>query len=345
MKDRNTPLPFIRQVSKRFRVRQINEEIPGSYRFTDFCDAIDIFVDRNDPIGPDGPRFCDYSIAESLVRLFSLDGADSPETIQLMLAATACYLWRKNKTVFSFDDDLSSVLTAQVDDLKDTDILPSDILTHPPYPCTYVKTNVFDGFCGFWYWIWQGADSNVTELYVLFVTIDMEDAIGLGMKLPHGRTIRECWDDTLEDSECIPPRDVAVPPCVSRRSLHYLLAAMQFILYLASENADIQDVPQAEAPRARKKRGQILDKASEVKEKAVGVRIGNAIRKIKSPSHSSSQDGTGAKVRPHSRRGHWHHYWTGPRDGDRKLILKWTAPTFIHMDEFKNDTVVIYPVK
>lgn len=104
------------------------------------------------------------------------------------------------------------------------------------------------------------------------------------------------------------------------------LIALQFILYLASENADIQDIPQSQPPRPRKKRGQILDKASEVKEKATGVRIGNAIRKIKLPSHSSSQGGTGAKVRPHSRRGHWHHYWTGPRDGDRRLVLKWTGP-------------------
>ena len=27
---------------------------------------------------------------------------------------------------------------------------------------------------------------------------------------------------------------------------------------------------------------------------------------------------------------HWHHYWTGSRsDNSRKLILKWTAPTFV----------------
>ena len=130
----------------------------------------------------------------------------------------------------------------------------------------------------------------------------------------------------------------------NRQIPHDLLVALQFILYLASENADVQDVPQATS-KARKKPGQILDKASEVKEKAVGVRIGNTIRKAKSASHPSSQGGTGTKVCPHSRRGHWHHYWTGPRDGDRKLILKWIAPTFIHVGEFKNDTVVIHPVK
>jgi len=32
------------------------------------------------------------------------------------------------------------------------------------------------------------------------------------------------------------------------------------------------------------------------------------------------------------RRGHFHHYWTGPRDGDRKLIMKWLPPTWINPD-------------
>lgn len=153
--------------------------------------------------------------------------------------------------------------------------------------------------------------------------------------LLRGKTIRECCDYT-----------VLGMGDYDKQALNDILIALQFILYLASENADIQDVPQAEAPRTRKKHSRVPDKASEVKEKAVGVRIGNAIRKSRQPSHSSSQGGTGAKVRPHSRRGHWHRYWVGPRDGvNRKLILKWTAPTFIHMDEFYNDTVVIYPVK
>ena len=53
----------------------------------------------------------------------------------------------------------------------------------------------------------------------------------------------------------------------------------------------------------------------------------------------------GGKKRPHSRRGHWHHYWAGPQD-DRRLILKWTAPTYIHADDMPPDgETVIYPVR
>ncbi len=47
--------------------------------------------------------------------------------------------------------------------------------------------------------------------------------------------------------------------------------------------------------------------------------------------------------RPHARRGHWHNYWTGPRSGERKLVLRWVEPMFIHGGEF--DEVTVHPVK
>lgn len=57
----------------------------------------------------------------------------------------------------------------------------------------------------------------------------------------------------------------------------------------------------------------------------VGSRFGAAIRKGKNSSRAS-----GGSVRPHVRRGHFHHYWTGPMDGERVLVLKWVAPTFVN---------------
>lgn len=41
--------------------------------------------------------------------------------------------------------------------------------------------------------------------------------------------------------------------------------------------------------------------------------------------------GHGSAKSPHSRKGHWHHFWTGKRGTEeRKLILKWVAPMFIN---------------
>ena len=52
--------------------------------------------------------------------------------------------------------------------------------------------------------------------------------------------------------------------------------------------------------------------------------------------------GCSVRLKTLSRRGHWHHYWVGPRDGDRELILKWVAPMFINSGD---NIVTIYPVK
>ena len=54
--------------------------------------------------------------------------------------------------------------------------------------------------------------------------------------------------------------------------------------------------------------------------------------------------GTGTAKRPHARRGHWHHYWAGPRNA-RQLILKWTAQTFVHPEAGREDNVVAIKVK
>lgn len=73
----------------------------------------------------------------------------------------------------------------------------------------------------------------------------------------------------------------------------------------------------------------------------VGYRVGAAIRKCRDalgtdpygdtsdadPKKSSAKGGT---KRPHTRRGHYHHYWVGSeKAGTRRLVLKWIAPAFI----------------
>ena len=37
----------------------------------------------------------------------------------------------------------------------------------------------------------------------------------------------------------------------------------------------------------------------------------------------------GGSVRPHTRRGHYHHFWVGPKDGERKLITHWIPPILV----------------
>ena len=112
------------------------------------------------------------------------------------------------------------------------------------------------------------------------------------------------------------------------------MRTIQLILYIAAENADVY----ADQPQSQTRRSYIKDKVKEISSYSVGIRIGAAIRK-----HKTAQD-VGvicSHKRPHSRRGHWHHYWAGSQN-ERRLILKWTVPTYIHAGI---DETVIYPVK
>ena len=46
----------------------------------------------------------------------------------------------------------------------------------------------------------------------------------------------------------------------------------------------------------------------------------------------------GIKKRPHVRRAHWHHYWTGP--GRTVLEVRWLEPVFVMGTEEEIDTVI-----
>lgn len=329
MKEKDTPLRLVRRWSKL---------IPNVY------EQLDYMKTANGSNGLVWSNLCDLPIAAAMTILCDVCGLSASVAAHKAAELTACYIWRQNKTIYSFDEDLSRLLAAQADNLKDTDILPAEVLTHPPHPCTFIETDIFSGVCGFWYWIEYDLDRNALEIRVQFVSLDFGKTFPYVLHLLPGKSIQECVDDTTaETARHMPSQPIKEPK--DDLDLRCILVALQFVLYIVSENADIQDFSPKKDAKSRKKTRRISDKANKVKEKLVGVRIGSAIRKSRGSSHASLQGSTGLTKRPHSRRGHWHHYWVGPRDGERSLILKWIAPTVIHEDAFHNDTVVVFPVK
>ena len=77
------------------------------------------------------------------------------------------------------------------------------------------------------------------------------------------------------------------------------------------------------------------DTYGEIRKWDVGYRIGKIIRNSKSDQQAEPTERNNSKSsmkRPHTRRGHFHHFWVGSKsDGSRKLVLKWVAPMFINM--------------
>lgn len=117
-------------------------------------------------------------------------------------------------------------------------------------------------------------------------------------------------------------------------------------MVLAS-NAEI--VPNSEQSFITKRGATIKDKYSEIRKWDVGIRIGAAIRQ----KSASVEKGESIKTasghsspRPHMRRGHWHHYWTGPRNvsENRRLILKWLSPMAVAATP-EDTPIVIHEIK
>lgn len=339
MKERDTPLRLVRLWPK---------------RFADCYERMD-YMHRGKADGALWwPDYCPMPISSAYVILNTLYGVDERTTAAYAAELTACWLWRQDKIIYAFDSDLSSALAAQAEDTEDTDVLPMDLLLHPPYPCIYIKGPALkDDFDGFFTWVEWDENRKMAELRVQLVTTDFADSIPQMLHLIPGATIGDCLADTMRVSveHLDGPMELSKD---LRKTYHTLLVAIQHILYLTAVNADVTDEPAPSltvvpprAPGKKRTERTIQDKAGEVTAKQVGVRVGAALRAAakKKPSGQSTSTGTGSRKRAHTRRGHWHHYWTGPRDGERELILKWVSPTVIHPDEGRPDNVTVFPVR
>ena len=341
MKDKDTPLPLVRKWAKMCpRVYSVLDDMhtakgSGGLKWADYCEL------------PIGAAFT-YLVEEQ--KLSYSDAA----TIAAEL--TACWTWRRTKKIYMFDETLAAALAEQAYDLKDTDVLPSELLIHLPYPCIYVKAKIVENTDGFFAWIEDDVNTHQIELRIQWMSKDMQITFGQMMHILPGKTIKDCVVDTLLKTQEYTEIDLN-PQEGSVEHVRIILSAVQLLLYLLSENAEIIKEPKkAQKLNAKEKTlpGNGLlrkkdDKAGNVDGYFVGIRIGAALRQsppaTEQDSDYKSSGGRGGTKRSHTRRGHWHHYWKGPKNGKRELILKWTAPTIIHPEISEDNIIVIYPVK
>lgn len=134
---------------------------------------------------------------------------------------------------------------------------------------------------------------------------------------------------------------------------HFLRKVLQAILYVCAINADVEPNSEQKTVTKRSTTGVIRDRYAEIRKWDVGIRVGSAVRRFRQTKQTSSTDtarqGSHSPKRPHIRRGHWHHYWTGSKSDEnaRKLVLKWTAPIYVGIDTDDDDAspTVIHKVR
>lgn len=329
MKDKDTPLTLVRLWDKM---------CADCYRQLDNCRAA---KDRGEM---DWPDYCLLPINAAFTYLAHAHGLTQEEAAAGCAELTACWTWRQNKIIYSFDPDMAQALASQAEDVEETDILPAELLMHLPYPCIYIKApGVLEHMDGFWAWMDFNTNREAPELRIQWMFDTMDASFPQVIHILPGATLRECVLDTLQSTmeHTREPVDISNPVDGAR----IILRAIQLLLYILADNADIEDAPRPQLRVVNSNpRIKIQDKAGEIIAKNVGVRIGAAFRRTRGSKSTGSSTGTGSAKRPHMRRGHWHHYWRGPQNA-RELTLKWTAPTMIHSEIGDGDNVVVYPIK
>lgn len=241
--------------------------------------------------------------------------------------------WRLSKEVYVIDEDLKNFLFEQDGELD----VPDEILLQLPYPCFYVELpNTYyraDKIHGFFVTLEYDIINSDKELKPVFLTEDgsvFSYSIHIGAK-----TIDESVDmldkQALENTNGNKElKRLALRAMQdSAETKIFLKQILQVILYILAQNAEIAQ--NSEQSFITKRGKTIKDKYSEIRKWDVGIRVGAAIRQQKMREQSEqperNQNGHNSP-RPHMRRGHWHHFWTGPKTepDERKLILKWLSP-------------------
>lgn len=245
--------------------------------------------------------------------------------------------WRKDKEVFVIDPDLAHVLYEQ-DDLS----IPAGVFDFLPYGCFYVQAPDLEpdrdpaqqphGF-----FVSIGWDSRQHQETLSFIFLDEFHHFHPFDLALDGRDIAECFDrmvrlrldSGLQIMEDCARRELATRPAV----IDLLRRSLQLVLYLCAVNAEIVPDPE-QRTTMRRTSGPPRDRYAEVRKWDAGFRVGAAIRaQIPGPASIAEARPAGAQTpkRPHMRRGHWHHFWIGPKSDParRRLILKWLPPIFV----------------
>jgi hypothetical protein len=256
--------------------------------------------------------------------------------------------WRQTRTIYRLDPDLYDALIAT--DLADR--LPPQAFRRLPEWCVYVALPSGAGLAGLYAHLEWDLNAQRPELRVLY---DLGDGrLAPGILYLDRPSISESLLDVLastlatradgQSHDIHTHGDRAVEQQWRERALaaggeleiineglrdvrELMHIAISTLLYLCVEEPDILDPDQTLALASHHPAPRGTVPASKPTVWEVGYRFGAATRADRRAQRSSQ--GRGASPRPHIRRQHWHHYWTGPRAGEQTLIVRWIAPTLV----------------
>lgn len=328
-------------------VREVGRAFPNIWKHVK-----DFRADKGKAL-PDWPDWCYMPIAASVAiatggdgkQLFSsFFGGNGRITPPIIAAAAA---WRVSQGIYRFDADLYNALTEQPLD----DNLPCDALKRLPEYCVYIEAmppqEKGEPYIeGFWAHLEYDVNDGREELRFIFF-FNTGNWLVVPVHLGNW-TLEEGVKKYIQEAKKQAAKlNIKINQDVD--NVDDLVPYVQLVIYLCAENADM---PKPQHPSARKRMSGAIDAPKKPRVWDVGQRIGFSIRKYRNQETQNTEKAESRKSpdihaspRPHIRRAHWHHYWTGPREGERKLIVKWLPPIPVGTDYEDESPTVIHPVK
>lgn len=265
------------------------------------------------------PDWCYVPINRCLT-ITMASGTNIFQQVQDAALMSALAPWRMSKEIYVFDDELANDLYNQP-----LDTLPTVVFERLPFPAIYIQAPGL-GVNGFFVSREYDVKSKAVELRLTFCN-NTAEALPAYIAYDSASTIKEAVDKMSMGRS-------------NPRLFDMVKKAMQLVLYLCTSN------PEA-TPRQRAVNRPVSapkDSYKEIRTWDVGVRYGTAIRKYERTGKTHA--GSHSSKRPHYRRGHFQHYWKGPRNGKRKLELIWVDPILVNADKTDGEVpAVIHEVK
>lgn len=243
--------------------------------------------------------------------------------------------WKYSQGIYRIDPLLLQALI----DSPVSGELPSDLFYRLPEWCIYIDLSHMSDLSlpwakagevrGFWVHLEYDVNDGRTELRFLFdcksdlISIPLHIGDWSVLEAAERATAEINKHSTIMKLTSHDAEDVAktIGPMLS------------IVLYLCSEEPEIDSdrVPvsgQYHARPKKTKKGMVFFPPDKPTFFDVGREIGEKLRQA-----SYGSEPTGRTVRPHLRRAHWHGFWKGPRDGERKYVCRWLPPIMVNVDD------------
>ena len=331
----------------------LNREYPQAWK------RFDTFRAAKGKAIPDWPGwcFCPMNFAYAIVAEEADDSIDPVGSAGLLAAAAA---WRVSQGVYVFDETVLQDLWRQ----PVSGEIPSEVLLRLPEWGMYIlfpkPMLVYEAegaepqtVLGFFAYLDYDPETQTRTLRIVAdsptgfmqtVPIDLVGTLDDSIKACMAESIWQVQgrESNPEHVEEVVAGISAEQPEIAKQARAVREPFLSVCLYLCADNADIEGTGSRRRPVVVKTRHgprMMVPDAPKVWE--VAYRTGAAIRKAQEEAvQYASKGGSHAPPRPHTRRAHWHHYWTGPKakpgaaqPTERKLVLKWIPQLDINVDE------------